>query len=171
METELLPWALEGVDLGADVLEIGPGYGVATGFLRTRVAHLTCIEIDSGLVHSLSRRMARTNVTVTHGDATRLPFRGKSFSAAVCFTMLHHVPTPALQDRLLTEVARVLLPSGAFAGTDSLTSPLFRIIHLGDALTPVDLRTLPSRLESAGFKETAIDQRGQVFRFRATRGA
>jgi len=40
METGLLPWALEGVDLGADVLEIGSGYGVATGFLRTRVAHL-----------------------------------------------------------------------------------------------------------------------------------
>ena len=109
-------------------------------------------------------------MTVTHGDATRLPFPDKSFSAAVCFTMLHHVPTPALQDRLLTEVARVLRPSGAFAGTDSLTSPLFRIIHLGDTLTPVDLRTLPSRLESAGFKETAIDRRGQVFRFRATRG-
>jgi len=44
METELLPWALEGVDLGADVLEIGSGYGVATVILRTRVAHLTALR-------------------------------------------------------------------------------------------------------------------------------
>jgi hypothetical protein len=33
---ELLPWALQGVELGDDVLEIGPGPGVTTDVLRGR---------------------------------------------------------------------------------------------------------------------------------------
>jgi hypothetical protein len=35
-----------------------------------------------------------------------MPFTSGRFSAAVCFTMLHHVPTPALQDRLLADPVR-----------------------------------------------------------------
>jgi hypothetical protein len=27
MERQILPWALDGVELGEDVLELGPGYG------------------------------------------------------------------------------------------------------------------------------------------------
>ena len=34
VEGELLPWALQGVELGDDVLEIGPGPGVTTDVLR-----------------------------------------------------------------------------------------------------------------------------------------
>ncbi|CPY90580.1 methyltransferase [Mycobacteroides abscessus] len=30
-ESQLLPWALQGVELGADTLEIGPGYGGTFG--------------------------------------------------------------------------------------------------------------------------------------------
>ena len=40
--TYILPWTLEGVNLGADLLEVGPGPGVSTDLLRTRVARLTC---------------------------------------------------------------------------------------------------------------------------------
>jgi hypothetical protein len=34
LEQSLLPWALEGIDLGSDVLEIGPGPGLTTDWLR-----------------------------------------------------------------------------------------------------------------------------------------
>ena len=37
----IIPWALDGVDLGDDVLEIGPGPGLATDLLRTRTQRLT----------------------------------------------------------------------------------------------------------------------------------
>ena len=36
--------------------------------------------------------------------------------------MLHHVPSPALQDRVFSEARRVLRPGGVFVATDSLDS-------------------------------------------------
>src|SRR3954471_14409579 len=56
VETYIAPWALEGVDLGSHVLEVGPGPGVKTDLLRTRVRHLTCVEIDRGFADALARR-------------------------------------------------------------------------------------------------------------------
>ena len=53
------------------------------------------------------------------------------FSAALSFTMLHHVPSAELQDRLFAEVARVLQPGGFLAGVDSLDSEDFRALHDG----------------------------------------
>jgi ubiquinone/menaquinone biosynthesis C-methylase UbiE len=169
VETKLLPWALKGVDLGTDVLEIGPGYGATTEVLRKRAVRLTCLEIDRALADSLSRRTSGTNVMVIQADATRMPLPDASFTGAVCFTMLHHVPSVESQDRLLAEVVRVLRPGGVFAGSDSRTSALFRLIHAGDVLTPVDPGTFGKRLEAAGFTEITVDAAPRIFRFRARR--
>jgi hypothetical protein len=40
VETYILPWTLDGLNLGSDVLEVGPGPGVSTDLRRTRVAPL-----------------------------------------------------------------------------------------------------------------------------------
>ncbi|CPZ32932.1 methyltransferase [Mycobacteroides abscessus] len=40
-ESQLLPWALQGVELGADTLEIGPGYGANLRVLTNRTPQLT----------------------------------------------------------------------------------------------------------------------------------
>src|SRR5437762_971330 len=47
LEGNLLPWALEGLELGGDVLEIGPGPGVTTDLLRRRTRRLTALEVDA----------------------------------------------------------------------------------------------------------------------------
>ena len=44
--TKGLTYATEGLDLGDNLLEIGPGPGVATGWFKERVAHVTAVEID-----------------------------------------------------------------------------------------------------------------------------
>ena len=44
-----LPRVLRGVELGDEVLEVGPGPGLTTDLLRTRVPRLTAIEIDPQL--------------------------------------------------------------------------------------------------------------------------
>jgi len=163
----LVPWALEGLTLGRDVLEIGPGFGVTTDLIRPAVENLTCVEIDPKLAQSLRDRMTGKGVTILCESATSMSIESASFDAVVCFTMLHHVPSPHLQDRLLSEVARVLRPGGIFLGTDSLYSWRFRMLHLFDTMVVVNPQTLPERLRSAGFADADVAVGGSAFRFRA----
>ena len=169
VETQIVPWVLNGVDLGADVLEVGPGPGITTDLLRTRVSHLTCVEIDGRLAASLRLRMTGSNVTVLHEDATAMPLADASFDSAVCFTMLHHVPSVTLQDRLLSEVARVLRSGAVFAGVDSRYSRSFGLLHLFDTMVVVNPATFPRRLEAAGFRDIETEINPYAFRFRAHR--
>lgn len=167
---DLLPWALRDVPLGPHVLELGPGPGLTTRLLQKRVEHVTCVEIDPGLADELRRRVA-SNVDVVNGDATALPFPDGQFDAAVCFTMLHHVPSPQMQDRLLAEVRRVLRPGCVFAGSDSRTGPMFRVAHAFDTMVLVDPDTFDRRLADAGFVDVAVDRGRRAFKFHARRPA
>jgi SAM-dependent methyltransferase len=169
METDLLPWALQGVELGDDVLEIGPGPGVTTNLLRNRTQRLTAIEVDAAAAASLQKRLDGSGVRVVHGDGAAMPFADASFTGVVALTMLHHVPSAALQDRLLAEARRVLRPGGIFAGFDGVGSFLFRLIHLGDTYQPVNPSTFGRRLEAAGFADVTVEQGWRRFRFRAIR--
>lgn len=166
---ERVPWVIGDTCLGANVLEIGPGPGLTTDLLRTSVPRLTALEIDSQLAGSLRTRLEGSNVRVVEGDATFMPFRDSEFSSTVSFTMLHHVPSPELQDKVLREVLRVLQPGGLFVGSDSLQNWWMRIIHIGDTLVPVDPHTFNSRLQRAGFEVLDIEQNSHAFRFRARR--
>lgn len=169
VERELIPWGLEGVDLGDDVLEIGPGFGATTRLLAARVPRLSVVELDAGYCTKLRAELGE-RVTVTQGDATALPYPDGRFSSVVCFTMLHHIDPPSAQDRALAEVARVLRPGGCFAGTDSLgVGWLFKLIHVGDTLNLVEPSTLPGRLKAAGLTEPQVELGGRSLRFRARR--
>jgi ubiquinone/menaquinone biosynthesis C-methylase UbiE len=138
---------------GGDVLEVGPGYGATTDVLSQSVPRLTSVEIDDELAAMLTERFADVpSVQIVHGDATSLSYADDSFSGAACFTMLHHVPTIELQDRLFTEIARVLRPGAPLIASDSLASDELRSHHEGDTYNPIDPRS-PGRLTTAGFKE------------------
>jgi SAM-dependent methyltransferase len=163
----IIPWALESVDLGDDVLEVGPGPGLTTDVLRTRFASLTAVEIDADLAAQLAARLAGTNVTVVHADARATGLPADRFSGATCLTMLHHVPTADRQNALLAEVHRVLRPGGTLAGTDSLDSPDFRELHVDDVCLPVDPQTFATRLEQAGYVDVHVDTNEYGVRFRA----
>ena len=169
VETRIMPWVLDGIDLGTDVLEIGPGPGITTDLLRGRVKHLTCVEIDPRLAGALATRLAGSNVTVLCEDATAMSLPGASFDGAVCLTMLHHVPSVALQDRLLTEVARVMRPGGVFAGVDSVYRRSMTLLHLFDTMVLVDPATFPDRLRRAGFTDVRVEADPRRFRFFARR--
>ena len=166
---ERLPWVVSGAQLGDKPLELGPGPGLTTDLLRTRVPRLTAIEIDAKWAASLNFRLAGGNVEVVNGDATAMPFADRRFSGAICLTMLHHVPSTALQDRLLREVRRVLEPGAPFVGCDSLLSLRMRMIHIGDTLVPSDPDKFGMRLEAAGFEVIDIEKGSEAFRFHARR--
>jgi ubiquinone/menaquinone biosynthesis C-methylase UbiE len=152
----ILPYALAGARLGDDVLEIGPGPGMTTDLLRTEVARLTAIELDDELATALAARLAGTNVEVVHADATEMPFDDGRFTGAVSLTMLHHVPTAELQDRLFAEVARVLRPGSEFVACDSVANDDLAAFHDGDTYNPVDPDTIADRFAAAGFADVVV---------------
>ncbi len=169
MLRQRVPWVVGNADLGSHVLEIGPGPGLTTDLLHASLPQLTALEIDPNMAAALSARLAGTNVRVVEGDATDMPFRDSEFSASVSFTMLHHVPSRELQDKLFREVFRVLEPGGFFVASDALQSWLTRILHLGDTWVPVDPDTIGARLERAGFEVLEVQKSAEAFRFRARR--
>ena len=170
---EIVPPTIDGAELGDDVLEVGPGFGPATEVLSQRAPRLTALEIDPALASALRDKLGE-RAEIVDGDATAMPFPDRSFSGAACFTMLHHVPSTELQDRLFGEVFRVLEPGGVFAGTDSVDGGLlFALAHVGDINVPIDPETLASRLETAGFERVSIERgdgvAAKTVRFRAYR--
>ncbi len=169
VEDGLLPWALADVDLGDNVLEIGPGYGANIRVLINKAPRYTAVEIDQPMAERLTATYGdRAQIIRGDGTATGLPTG--EFSSVVCFTMLHHIPTPALQDQLLAEAFRVLRPGGVFAGSDSADSTLFRLLHFRDTCNPVSTQTLPQRLRAAGFGDIEVEPAGRRLRWRAVKG-
>jgi SAM-dependent methyltransferase len=165
LETELLPWIEAAGDLGDDVLEIGPGPGLTTDLLRRRVRQVTAVEVDPALGEALQDRLEGSNVEVMVANATEARLPLGRFSAAACFSVLHHMPSAEHQDRLFAELARVLRPRGIFVGQDSLDLEMIRAGHAGDTFVPVDPETLAGRLSAVGFGPTTIDVAGFHFRF------
>ncbi|KUI11710.1 methyltransferase type 11 [Mycobacterium sp. GA-1285] len=171
----ILPWALGEIDLGDDVLEVGPGYGATTDVLCGSAGRLTSVEIDDELAAMLTARFADVpTVEIVRGDATALPYDDDRFTGAACFTMLHHVPSAELQDRLFAEVARVLRPGAALVASDSLGSDALAVAHEGDTYNPIDPATLPDRLTAAGFGDVRVKTTefgwAAIARARASRG-
>ena len=165
----VLPWAFRDLDpaeLGDDVVEIGPGPGKTTDVLRTLVPKLTAVELDEDLAGQLAARFEDTNVTVVNHDATALPFADGRFTGGVCFTMLHHVPSAELQDRLLGELTRVVRPGGWVVGSDSIASDELAALHDEDTYNPVDPDGLPERLRRAGLTEVDVVSNEYALRFR-----
>jgi len=98
-----------------------------------------------------------------------MPFCDQTFSVVLSFTMLHHIPSSALQDRLFCEAFRVLKPGGIFAGSDSVWSVWMQIFHFADTMVTLDPGLLPYRLGAAGFKDLSVETNGGRFRFWAKR--
>ena len=168
VEDALLPWALANVDLGDNVLEIGPGYGANIRVLIDQAPHYTAVDIDRVMAERLQDTYD-DRANIIHGDGADTGLPAGEFTAVVCFTMLHHIPTPALQDQLFAEVFRVLRPGGVFAGSDSAASTLLRMLHFRDTCNPVSTDTLPERLRRIGFGDVQIDGNHRRLRWHAVK--
>jgi SAM-dependent methyltransferase len=164
LSDEVLPPFSWLVSLGADMLEIGPGAGAATDWLRSQVTTLTAVELDPAACERLHARFEGTNVRIVPADAAELPFPNESFDSVGCFTMLHHVPTHQLQHRILAEAHRVLRPGGVLVGSDSLASVDLHHFHAGDTYNPVEPANLLACLPTFGFDRVNVDV-GDILRF------
>jgi SAM-dependent methyltransferase len=171
LEKFVVPSALANVQLGDDVLELGPGDGITTDLLRAKLPRVTALEIHAPTAKRLAARLSGTNVTVMQGDATTIPLPDRRFSGVVSLHMLHHVPSAELQDKVFREVWRVLRPGGVFVSIDSVDFHTLRmkLIHIGDSIAPVNPNTVAARLEAAGFRDCSLETNPYAFRFIAHR--
>jgi len=156
IQNDILPSLVQHADLGDDLLEIGPGPGAATEWLRHRVKRLTVLEIDEAAAARLAEKYAESNVEVVIGDATKLSYPDGSFDSVGSFTMLHHVPTRELQNKILAEALRVLRPGGVLIASDSLASDGLHHFHEGDTYNPIDPGAIVSRLQTIGFEALTV---------------
>ncbi len=151
LHDDLLPRLVAGVDLGHEMLELGPGPGGATEWLRHRVRRLTAIELDPVSAQKLDARFPDGNVSIVRGDCAHTDLADESFDSVCCFTMLHHVASAALQHAVLAEAFRLLRPGGVLIGSDSLASNELRLFHAGDTYNPIEPAILVGELQAIGF--------------------
>jgi ubiquinone/menaquinone biosynthesis C-methylase UbiE len=166
---QLLPWILQGSELGEHVLELGAGPGAATEELGLRAARVTSLEYDHKLAARLGERVSRTSASVIQGDAATLPFPDYTFSSAIAILMLHHLRSNELQDRALAEICRVLRPGGVFLAFEIQDGWLNRMGHIRSTFVPVAPASVIARLTAAGFSHVTVDFRRGGFRIRALR--
>jgi ubiquinone/menaquinone biosynthesis C-methylase UbiE len=166
---QLLPWILQGSELGEHLLELGAGPGAATEELRLRAGRVTSLEYDHEFAARLGARVSGTNASVIQGDAATLPFPDNTFSSAIAILMLHHLRSNELQDGAFAEIARVLRPGGVFLAFEMQDGCLHRVGHIRSTFVPVDPATASARLTVAGFSHATIDLWRGGFRIRALR--
>ena len=170
IQDEVLPSLTRHADLGEEMLEIGPGPGAATEWLRQKVKRLIAVEVDAAAAGKLADRFAGSNVEVIVGSAAELSYPDESFDSVGCFTMLHHVPTLALQNKILAEAFRVLRPGGVLICSDSLASNDLHHFHEGDTYNPVEPTSVLARLQTLGFENITVVVDG-ILKFIAHRPA
>lgn len=151
----ILPWALGGVDLHGEVLELGSGAGSVGEELLARFPsiRLTATDVDPAMLDSARQRLATfgDRVDVRHADATNLPFPDGRFDAVVSFIMLHHT---VQWEQALAEAVRVLRPGGVLLGYDVMRSAPASMFHRLDR-SPHRLATLEDL--SARFAELPLE--------------
>lgn len=167
----LLPWVLTGAPLGDHVLEIGAGYGAATGHLLKLAPRVTSLEYDRRLLQTLRTNHQCAELTTLCGDAATLPFADQSFSSAVAILVLHHLKSRELQDRAFAEVHRVLRPGGSFFAFEINDGWIHRAAHYKSTFTPVTPGSAFARLTGVGFSKISVDFRSSGYRVSARRAA
>lgn len=166
---EVLPWILQGSELGEHVLELGAGPGAATEELCRRALRVTSLEYNHAFAVKLGTRVNASNVAVIQGDVATLPFADATFSSAIAILMLHHLRSSELQDRALAEIARVLRPGGVFLALDIQDGWMHRVAHIRSTFMPMAPASAFARLTAAGFSKATVDIRRGGFRIRALR--
>jgi SAM-dependent methyltransferase len=94
---------------GGRLIEVGAGFGrLVDEYVGYR--EVVLLDASEALLQAARERFGGDpRVTITAGDAYRLPFPDASFDAAVCIRVIHHFedPGPAIR-----ELGRVVRPGG-----------------------------------------------------------
>ena len=95
-----------------EILEIGCGTGLNTGYLAERAKELIAFDLSAGMLEQARRKVTARNVRFVQGDIQlEWPFEEGSADLVVCMLVLEHI---AKIDHVFKEASRVLRPGGEF---------------------------------------------------------
>jgi SAM-dependent methyltransferase len=129
------------------VVDLGCGRGDSVDAFRAAAHGVRWVGLELADSEVFAER-ARDDAEFQTFDGVRLPFDDASVDVVFCKQVLEHVERPR---ELLSDVARVLRPGGAFAGSTSHLEPYhgYSIANL----TPYGLKRL---LDDCGFEAQAF---------------
>lgn len=124
-------------------LDSGTGAGTLALALAPLVREVVGVDIVPELL-ARAREGAPANVTFVEGDATRLPFKDRTFNLSCTRRTLHHIARPELA---VAELVRVTAPGGRIFVDDQIApvDPLaaLDLDRFERARDPSHTRTLP----------------------------
>jgi ubiquinone/menaquinone biosynthesis C-methylase UbiE len=110
------------------IVEVGCGVGAQTEILLERFPHLNIQGIDASQTQinrakkHLTKYIAEKRVSLTVGDAGKLPFADNAFDGAFVCWFLEHVPKPI---DVLVEIRRVLKPESVLYCNEAMHAAFF----------------------------------------------
>ncbi len=147
-----------GVLPGRRILDLGAGMGGTSVALALAGAQVRACEYNPAYCEIIRLRAARygLDLPVFNGAAEAIPLPDASVDAAICWDVVEHVQDP---DRLLAELARVIVPGGALLIT-VINRYAFRDPHYHLPL----LNWLPRPFAEAVIAVQGRSKRGVAFR-------
>jgi ubiquinone/menaquinone biosynthesis C-methylase UbiE len=146
------------------VLEIGIGSGLNLPFYGADVSEVVGLDPSAPLLRMAQRRIDRTPpaVTIVGGSAEAIPLENAGFDTVLTTWSLCSIPDA---HAALSEVRRVLKPSGALLFVEHGRAPDAGVARWQDRLTPVWKpiaggchlnRSIDTLIERAGFRISAL---------------
>ncbi len=105
-------------------LEVGCGDGIWTSILKDRCKMLVSFDLSEYRVKNVYKTNPSIKFVVC--DARRLPFKENIFNTVVALEVIEHLPATKDHIKFLSEVKRVLSPSGRFL-ISTPNRPIYRL--------------------------------------------
>ncbi len=161
---EIMAGKLQAVSAKTRILDLGSGYGGSGRYLARRFgAHVTCLNLSTtqnALNHELTLAGGLLKrIEIIHGDFENIHIDDCRYDIVWSQDAILHSGN---RERVLDEVARVLVPGGQFIFTDPMQTDDCPDGVLGPILDRIQLDTLSSfqfyrdALRERGFKEIDI---------------
>ena len=127
-------------------LEPGVGTGLNVLPLVKRGYTVTGIDISQAMLHQFRQKFNQIppNLTLIHGDASRLPFGAQSFDVVLTVHMIH---TVADWKQFLDDIGDLLKPQGFYLNAQWITPPARREFehYFRELLVKYDVQSRPNQ--------------------------